>query len=82
MIKGFINNDWDRENLEFLLNTKGDDFTEFWAQSDEDDKKYAQELLDAYARELQLKSELLEIESQLEDNLTDAKVLLKKFALN
>jgi len=62
------------------LNTKGDDFTEFWAQSDEDDKKYAQELMDAYARELQLKSELLEIESRL-DNLTDAKVILEKFAL-
>ena len=62
MIKGFINNDWDRENLNFLLNTKGDDFTAFWEQSDEDDKKYAQELMDAYARELQLKSELLEIE--------------------
>ena len=81
MIKGFINNDWDRENLNFLLNTKGDDFKEFWAQSDEDDKKYAQELMDAYARELQLKSELLEIESKL-DNLTDAKVILEKFALN
>jgi len=80
MIKGFINNDWDRENLNFLLNTKGDDFTAFWEQSDEDDKKYAQELMDAYARELQLKSELLEIESRL-DNLTDAKVILEKFAL-
>jgi len=80
MIKGFINNDWDRENLNFLLNTKGDDFTAFWEQSDEDDKKYAQELMDAYARELQLKSELLEIESRL-DNLTDAKVMLEKFAL-
>ena len=80
MIKGFINNDWDRENLNFLLNTKGDDFADFWAQSDEDDKKYAQELMDAYARELQLKSELLEIESRL-DNLTDAKVILEKFAL-
>jgi len=80
MIKGFINNDWDRENLNFLLNTKGDDFTAFWEQSDEDDKKYAQELMDAYARELQLKSELLEIESKL-DNLTDARVILEKIAL-
>jgi len=80
MIKGFINNDWDRENLNFLLNTKGDDFADFWAQSDEDDKKYAQELMDAYARELQLKSELLEIESKL-DNLTDARVILEKIAL-
>ena len=48
MIKGLITNDWDRENLEFLLNTKGEDFSDFWAQSDEDDKVYARELLDAY----------------------------------
>lgn len=76
-LKGFITSDWDRENLEFLLNTKGDDFKAFWEQSDEDDRVYAQELLDAYSRELQLKAELLEIEAQL-DNLDAAKLLLGK----
>jgi hypothetical protein len=79
-MKGLITNDWDRDNLNFLLNTKGDDFTAFWEQSDEDDKKYAQELLDAYSRELKLRSEELEIEALLIDT-TDAKELLKKFAL-
>jgi hypothetical protein len=64
--KGFITSDWDRDNLEFLLNTKGDDFTAFWEQSDEDDRVYAQQLLDAYSRELKLKAELLEIEAKLE----------------
>ena len=76
-IKGFITSDWDRENLEFLLNTKGDDFTAFWEQSDEDDRVYAQELLDAYSRELKLKAELLEIEAKLE-NFDEAKSLLGK----
>jgi hypothetical protein len=75
--KGFITSDWDRENLEFLLNTKGDDFKDWFAQSDEDDKAYAQQLLDAYSRELKLKAELLEIESQL-DNFDEAKSLLGK----
>ena len=75
--KGFITSDWDRENLEFLLNTKGDDFTVFWEQSDEDDRVYAQQLLDAYSRELKLKAELLEIEAQL-DNFDEAKFLLGK----
>jgi hypothetical protein len=79
-MKGLITNDWDRDNLNFLLNTKGDDFTAFWEQSDEDDKKYAQELLDAYSRELKLRSEELEIEALLIDT-TYAKELLKKFAL-
>jgi hypothetical protein len=80
IVKGLINNEWDRENLEFLLNTKGDDFTAFWEQSDEDDKIYAQELLDAYSLELKLRAEELEIEAQLTD-VSVASNLLNKFAL-
>jgi hypothetical protein len=76
--KGFITSDWDRENLEFLLNTKGDDFEAFWQQSDEDDRVYAQELLDAYSRELKLKAELLEIEAKL-DNFDEANDVLSKY---
>jgi len=79
-MKGLIANDWDRDNLNFLLNTKGDDFTAFWEQSDEDDKIYAQQLLDAYSRELKLRAELLEVEARVED-LSIAKEVLKKFAL-
>ena len=80
MIKGFINNDWDRENLNFLLNTKGDEFKEWFAQSDEEDRIYAQELMDAYSRELRLKAQELEIEAKLHD-MQDAAEVLKKFAL-
>jgi len=64
-MKGFINNEWDRDNLEFLLNTKGDEFKAWFEQSDEDDKIYAQELMDAYARELKLKAEELRVECEL-----------------
>jgi hypothetical protein len=77
MIKGLINNQWDRDNLEFLLNTKGDEFHDFWQQSDEDDRVYAQELLDAYSRELKLKAELLEIEAKL-GSYDEAKNILGK----
>lgn len=80
MIRGFINNEWDRNNLEFLLNTKGDDFKDWFAQSDEEDRIYAQELMDAYSRELQFKAKELEVESSLLD-MSDAKSVLKKFAL-
>jgi len=76
--KGFITSDWDRENLEFLLNTKGDDFEAFWQQSDEDDRVYAQELLDAYSRELKLKAEMLEIEAKL-DSFDEANDVLSKY---
>jgi len=64
-MKGLITNEWDRDNLNFLLNTRGDDFKAWFAQSDEDDKAYAQELMDAYSRELKLRAEELRIECEL-----------------
>ena len=64
-LKGLITNDWDRDNLEFLLNTRGDEFKAWFAQADEDDKAYAQELMDAYSRELKLRAEELRIECEL-----------------
>ena len=63
---GLITNDWDRDNLNFLLNTKGDDFQAFWDQADEDDRVYAQELLDAYSLELKVLARELEIEARME----------------
>lgn len=64
-MKGLINNQWDRDNLEFLLNTQGDEFKAWHAQADEDDLAYARELMDAYSRELRLRSEELRIEGEL-----------------
>lgn len=79
-MKGLITNDWDRDNLNFLLNTRGDDFAAWYAQSDEDDKAYAQELMDAYSRELKLRAEALEIEARL-DNTHEADRVIAKFRL-
>ena len=78
-----ITNEWDRDNLEFLLNTKGDDFQAWYAQSDEDDKAYAQELMDAYSRELKLRAEALEVEAtlSLSDNYPEASMVIGKFRL-
>lgn len=80
-MKGLITNEWDRDNLNFLLNTKGDDFKAWHDQSDEDDKAYAQELMDAYSRELKLRAEELEIEANLVlRGNNEAKALLDKIA--
>jgi hypothetical protein len=84
MLKGLITNEWDRDNLEFLLNTKGDDFKVWYAQSDEDDKAYAQELMDAYSRELQLRAQELEVEALLQKNnnkYPDASMVINQFRL-
>ena len=78
-MKGLITNEWDRDNLEFLLNTKGDDCKVWFAQADEDDKAYAQELMDAYSRELLLRSQELDIEANLvQSNNQEAKMVIDK----
>ena len=79
-MKGLITNEWDRDNLNFLLNVKGDEFAAWYAQSDEDDKAYAQELMDAYSRELKLRAEELEIEARL-DNTQEANKVIQQFRL-
>lgn len=81
-MKGLITNEWDRDNLEFLLNTKGDEFKAWYAQSDEDDKLYARELMDAYSRELKLRAEALEIEATMDLKGTpDASRVISQFRL-
>jgi len=80
-MRGLINNEWDRDNLEFLLNTKGDEFKAWFAQADEDDKAYAQELMDAYTRELQLRAEELRVEAELGFDFPEAESVLNKFRL-
>jgi hypothetical protein len=64
-MKGLITNDWDRDNLNFLLNT-GDEELKVWhAQADADDLAYAQELLAAYSLELKVRAEELRVEAEL-----------------
>ena len=77
-----INNEWDRDNLNFLLNTKGEDFQAFWDQADEDDQLYAQELMDAYSLELKIRSEELRVEAELAlSNNQEANMVIQRFQL-
>ena len=77
-----ITNQWDRDNLEFLLNTKGDDFHAWHAQADEDDLAYAQELMDAYSLELKIRAEELRVEAELAlSNNQEANMVIKRFQL-
>ena len=64
-MKGLITNDWDRDNLMFLLKASPDVMADWDAQADEDDRAYARELLDAYAEELRLEAHDLLIESKM-----------------
>lgn len=63
---GLINNEWDRDNLEFLLNADDACLKDWYAQADADDLAYAQELLASYAEELREQARELKIECELE----------------
>ena len=65
-MKGLITNEWDRDNLNFLLNTSDACLKDWHAQADADDLAYAQELLAAFSLELKVKAEELRIECELE----------------
>ena len=58
-------NDHDRNNLNFLLTIDQETFTEWYDQTDEDDREYAQELLALAAEELREQAIALRIEAEL-----------------
>ena len=64
-MKGLITNEWDRDNLNFLLNASPSVMAEWNAQADADDLDYARELLDAYAEEMRLQAKDLLVESKM-----------------
>ena len=81
-MKGLITNDWDRDNLNFLLNASPEAMADWEAWADEDDHEYAQELLDAYAEELRLEAKDLMIEARMSlmFEYPDAKAVIDSIA--
>jgi hypothetical protein len=75
-------NEYDRENLSFLLNADEDTLRDWYEKMDKDDHEYASELLVAYSEELKTRQRFIDIESVNIDNLVpDAVEYLKKFRL-
>jgi hypothetical protein len=73
-------NDHDRNNLNFLLNIDGETFEDWYAQTDEDDRVYAQELLALAAEELRDQAVALRIEAELSvmDSFEQAEAVIGK----
>jgi hypothetical protein len=72
-------NEWDRDNLRFLLTSDKATLDEWYAQCDADDIAYALELMKAYKSELMLK-EFEYIDELAEEDLSAANKLLSKIA--
>ena len=74
-----ITNEWDRDNLMFLLTSDEEVLQDLHAQADADDLAYAQELFAGYAEELRLRSELVLVEAEIEKiGFSDANELINK----
>jgi hypothetical protein len=58
-------NDWDRDNLHFILNTSDESFEDWLIQADNDDIDYALSLIRT------AKAELLTQEHELLDDISD-----------
>lgn len=72
-------NDWDRENVKFLLGADAETLKDWYDHVDEDDHQYASEILEAYNQELKLKLSMYECEATTE--IVDAAKYLKRFRL-
>lgn len=75
-------NDWDKNNLEFLLTLKTEkDWLDWFEATDEDDHIYAMELIKRAQVELLVKAmEIAEDAGDL-DEYAEANAVLKKFML-
>jgi len=72
-------NDWDRDNLHFILHSDDGSFEDWLDQADDDDIDYALQLIRL------AKAELIKQEYDLLDNVDDiseAKELIDKFRIN
>jgi hypothetical protein len=72
-------NDYDKNNLNFLLSLHGKSFNEWADQASEDDIQYAMELL--RQRQFEYDLELATVLDRVDD-VSQAKKVLSKFRLN
>ena len=73
-------NDWDRDNLNFLLNASKDDLEDWWQHATPDDIEYATRLFQIARNEIEL--QLIDLLDQTEvEDFTEANAVLAKFKL-
>ena len=72
-------NEWDRDNLNFILNTSDEAFSEWMLQADEDDIDYALELISKHREEITLKEYLLKVDNEDVSCFDEANTVLQKF---
>ena len=74
-------NNWDRDNLNFILNTTDEAFSDWMLQADSDDIDYALELISKHREEIYLKEYLLKGDTFEILNTKEASRVLQKFRI-
>lgn len=73
-------NNWDRDNLNFLLTASKETLEDWHHCADADDYAYALELLQAAQTELELIA-LDTIDAEVQEDISAAQIVLARFAL-
>ena len=73
-------NDWDRGNLDFILNSSDADLEDFYSWASDEDLAYALELIQLAKAELELE-EILMLEAEDDLDTSQAQVILERFRL-
>ena len=73
-------NNWDKGNLDFILNSTNEDMEDFLSWASDEDLRYALELIQTAKSELAVQ-EIEMLEAQADQDTGQAQALLKRFRL-
>ena len=73
-------NDWDRGNLDFILNSSDADLEDFYSWASDEDLMYALQLIQLAKAELAVK-EILMLEADTDLDTSQAQAILERFRL-
>ena len=73
-------NNWDKENLNFILNSNDADMEDFLSWASDEDLAYALELIQLARAELELE-EILMLEAEDDLDTSQAQAILERFRL-
>jgi hypothetical protein len=73
-------NDWDRGNLDFILNSSDADLEDFYSWASDEDLLYALQLIQLAKAELEVE-EIEMLEAEVQEDLSQAQAVLQRFRL-
>ena len=73
-------NNWDKGNLDFILNSTDEDMEDFLSWASDEDLRYALELIQIAKNELAIQ-EIEMLETEANEDFSQAQAVLKRFRL-